>query len=589
MGWLRFWAPRAEAVEVQVAGTSRAAAVDLERPGWFEIVDEELRHGTDYRLVLDGAVVTDPLARWLPDGVHGDARYFDPTAFSWSDAAWQPVAPGPLGATSVLYELHVGTFTAEGTLDAAAGHLEHVRDLGVSHVELMPLAAFDGRHGWGYDGVAVNAVHEPYGGPEALCRFVDRAHALGLAVLLDLVHNHIGPSGNYWDRFGPFFTDRYGTPWGSAINLDGPGSDDVRHILMSCSLGWLRDFHLDGLRLDAVHELHDARAHSYLEELTDAVAALAEETGRPLATIAESDRNDPRTVTPTRDGGTGLTAQWDDDVHHALHWLLTGEDQGYYADFASVEAVSHAVEHAFWHDGRMSTFRGRVHGRPVDFTRTPTTRFVASLQTHDQVGNRAGGERLSQLVPMERLFAGAALLLAMPYVPMLFMGEEWGAGTPFLFFSSFDDPELAAAVTAGRRAEFAEHGWGAEVPDPQDPATRSRSVLDWQEATSGWHADLVGWYRDLIVWRRRNPSVGAPKVDAAVGADGRPTWFAVTTGTRTAVASLSDEPLTVDGRWASGPGSLDLSWPPSGAELIDESVHLTPGATALLRGWLPSR
>ena len=582
MGWLRFWAPNAEAVEVQVEGSSRAATAELEHPGWFLLDDPDLVHGVDYRLVLDGEAVPDPLARWLPDGVHGGARVFDPDRFVWSDDGW---AGASLDARSVVYELHVGTFTPDGTLDAAADRLAHVASIGVTHVELMPLAAFDGARGWGYDGVAVNAVHAAYGGPEALCRFVDRAHASGLAVLLDVVHNHIGPSGNYWERFGPFFTDRYGTPWGSAINLDGPGSDDVRHILMTSSLGWLRDFHLDGLRLDAVHELHDARARSYLEELSEAVAELAKEVGRPLPVIGESDRNDPRTVTPTATGGMGLTAQWDDDLHHALHWLLTGEDQGYYADFASAEAVTHAIEHAFWHDGRMSTFRGRVHGRPVDFTQTPPTRFIASLQNHDQVGNRAAGERLSQLVPVPRLFAGAALLMTLPYVPQLFMGEEWGASTPFQFFSSFSDPELAAAVTNGRRAEFAEHGWGDDVPDPQDPATRDGSVLAWTEVDDGWHAELLQWYRTLVAWRQRTATDEPPRFCLSVDSADVPQSAVLQVGSRVAVLNLGTEPLALVGGAA---GSVELCWPPTSASLEDGTLHLEPEATALLAGWLPA-
>ncbi len=427
-------------------------------------------------------------------------------------------------------------------------------------------------------------MHAAYGGPEALCRFVDRAHALGLAVLLDVVHNHIGPSGNYWERFGPFFTDGTAHPGARRSTWTAParttsGTSCWRARSAGCGTSIST-----GCAWTPSTSCTTTRARSYLEELTEAVAALAAELGRPLPIIAESDRNDPRTVLPTVEGGTGLTAQWDDDLHHALHWLLTGEAQGYYADFASLEAVAHAFEHAFWHDGRMSTFRGRVHGRPVDFARTPPTRFVASTQNHDQVGNRAAGERLSQLVPPSRLAAGAALLLTLPYVPLLFMGEEWGASTPFLFFSSFEDPELGAAVTQGRRSEFAEHGWGEAVPDPQDPATRDASVLQWAESGSGWHRDLAEWYRALIAWRRGTVD-DLPLVRYEEGVDGRPTWFAVTAGQRTAVCNFSDSLVELTS--AGGEPVLDLCWPPSSAELAGTVLQLQPESTVLLRGWLP--
>lgn len=569
------WAPLSERAGLVVGDDVVAMKPDPERPGWF-VAERPLDHGTDYLVALDDGTHPDPRARWTPYGVHGPSRALDPSAFTWHDEAWRGRAIGP---ASLVYELHVGTFTREGTLDSAQSRLSHLVDLGVTHVELMPLASFDGERGWGYDGVALDAVHEAYGGPEALARFVDAAHGHGLAVLLDVVHNHLGPSGNVWSHYGPFLTDMHTTPWGPAVNLDAPGSDDVRSILVGSALRWLRDFHLDGLRLDAVHELRDSRALHVLEELSRAVAALSDDLGRPLSLVAESDRNDPRTVTPVAEGGFGMTAQWDDDVHHALHWLLTGQSDGYYADFASCEAVAHTVEHGFLHDGRWSSFRGRSHGRPVDLDRTPAHAFVASLQTHDQVGNRARGERLSQLVDPDRLAAGAALLLSLPYTPMLFMGEEWGAGTPWQFFTSFEDRALGAAVTHGRRSEFAGHGWsGDEVPDPQDVTTYENSVLDWSELDDPGAQRLLAWYADLVRWRRASladaphPTCHWRSQPGATAA-----WWTVTRGRFLVAVNLSDEPVVVPVTSRSA-ADVRLSWS-GGHELTTDDR----GRTAALR------
>ncbi|MFC6704020.1 malto-oligosyltrehalose trehalohydrolase [Flexivirga alba] len=380
--------------------------------------------------------------------------------------------------------------------------------MGVSLIEIMPIAAFPGERGWGYDGVAPYAVHEVYGGAAACQRFVDACHQRGLGVLLDVVYNHLGPSGNYLPQFAPYFTDHYATPWGSAINLDGAGSDEVRRYFLDNARMWLRDFHFDGLRLDAVHELHDGRAVHFLEELAHHVDDLSAELGRPLTLVAESDRNDPRTVVPRDDSGAGLglTGQWADDIHHALHVALTGETQGYYADFADPAALEKVMHTPFFHDGTWSSFRGRHHGRPVDLDRTPPWRYVASLQTHDQVGNRATGERLSQLISPGRLAGAAALLLTSPYTPMLFMGEEWGASTPWQYFTDHQEPELAKAVSDGRAREFSAHGWSVNVPDPQSVSTLRDSTLDWSEVAKGQHAELFDWYAALIRLRREVPA-----------------------------------------------------------------------------------
>lgn len=386
------WAPDAESAALRLAGGLRPMERDPGRAGWWT-ADAQAADGDRYGFVLDGGpVLPDPRSRRQPDGPDGESAVVDHSGFAWrSDWAGRGL-PG-----AVLYELHIGTYTAEGTFDAAAARLGHLAELGITHVSLMPVCPFPGVHGWGYEGVSLWAVHEPYGGPEGLKRFVDTAHGLGLAVVLDVVHNHLGPSGNHLPSFGPYFTDTHHTPWGAAVNLDAPGSDEVRAFLLGSALAWLRDYHLDGLRLDAVHALADTRALTFLEELSAATDALAAELGRPLSLIAESDRCDPRTTTPRESGGTGLHAQWNDDFHHCLHTALTGEAQGYYADFAvaPLAGLAKTVTSAFFHNGTYSAFRGRTHGRPVDVTRSAAHRFVGYAQTHDQIGNRALGDRLA--------------------------------------------------------------------------------------------------------------------------------------------------------------------------------------------------
>jgi maltooligosyltrehalose trehalohydrolase len=351
-------------------------------------------------------------------------------------------------------------------------------------------------------------VHHGYGGPEGLAAFVDAAHARGLAVALDCVYNHLGPSGNYLGEFGPYFTDKHDTPWGAAVNLDDDGSVEVRRWICDNALRWFRDFHLDALRLDAVHALVDDSPTHVLAQLADEVAALSREVGRPLSLVAESDLNDAAMVTPTAQGGSGMTAQWDDDVHHALHARLTGERQGYYADFGDPGVLATTFEEAFFHAERFSSFRGEVWGRKVDRETVRGSAFLGYLQTHDQVGNRAVGDRIGHLLSEGRLAAGAALYLLGPFTPMLFMGEEWNASTKWQFFTSFPDPELGEAVSRGRRSEFGEHGWSAdEVPDPQDPATRDASVLRWDEREEEAHARVLWWYRELIGLRRAEPDL----------------------------------------------------------------------------------
>lgn len=524
----RVWAPHAGTVSLETAagpaavpGTTsvpmrredpdrRGTSAGVRDSGWW-IADLDLPHGTDYAFAVDGAPARpDPRSAWQPQGVHGPSRVFDADRHEWQDAGWQGV--DVRGA--VVYELHLGTFTPAGTLAGAIERLDHLVQLGVDVVELLPVAPFNGVHGWGYDGVGLYAVHEPYGGPGALQDFVDAAHGRGLAVCLDVVHNHLGPSGNYLDTFGPYFTEAHRTPWGAAVNLDGDGSTEVRRWICDSALRWFRDFHVDALRLDAVHALVDDSSTHLLAQLSDEVATLAEELGRPLSLVAESDLDDPVTVTATHDGGWGMTAQWADDVHHAIHALVTGETHGYYVDFGTPEVLRKALTRVFVHDGTWSTFRGRSWGRPVP-AGTDGHRFVAFASDHDQVGNRALGDRPSSSLDGGALAIEAALVLLSPFTPMIFMGEEWGARTPWQFFTDHPEPELAEAVRDGRRAEFGGHGWAelygsdVEVPDPQAVSTFEASRLDWDEPAQPDHARLLDWYRQLGALRRAVPDLAS--------------------------------------------------------------------------------
>ena len=439
----------------------------------------------------------------------------------------------------------MGTFSPEGTFDGVTARLDHLVDLGITHLELMPVNGFSGTRGWGYDGVNLFAPHEAYGGPDGLKRLVDACHARGLAVLLDVVYNHLGPEGNYLGRFGPYFTDRYRTPWGDAVNLDGSDSDEVRRFFCDNALMWLRDYHLDGLRIDAVHAIVDTSAVHILEQLAAEVDALERETGRSRVLIAESNLNDPRIVRPREHGGYGIDAQWSDDLHHALHVALTGERSGYYEDFEGLGDVAKALTDAYVYDGRYSAFRRRRHGRPA--TGLSGNRFLGYLQTHDQVGNRARGERIGHLVSPGRVRAAAAVVLCAPFVPMLFQGEEWGATAPFQYFTDHRDPALAEAVRDGRRREFAAFGWAPEeVPDPQDPATFERSRLDWAEPDREPHRSTLAWYRDLLRIRRAHPALtdgdrGAVRVEFDAGAG----WIRMERGPVTICANLSEAPARI--------------------------------------------
>ena len=504
--------------------------------GWWRADVAQAGPGTRYWYSVDGGPPRpDPRSRWQPDGIDGPSAVVDHASFAWSDGAWRGA---PL-ASSVLYECHVGTFTEEGTFDAVIGHLDHLIDLGVNAIELLPVAEFGGERGWGYDGVLLWAPHHAYGGPEGLKRLVDAAHARGIAVVLDVVYNHLGPAGNYLHEFGPYFTDRYATPWGSAVNVDGAGSDEVRRFFIDNACAWLEDYHIDGLRLDAVHAIIDQSALHVLEEMAETVGAQADRLGRTTWLIAESDRNDPRLVASPEAGGFGLDASWSDDFHHALHSALSGDREGYYADYGSLALLARTLRYVYAYGRHFSPHRDRHHGRPVGDL--PGTRFLGYAQNHDQIGNRAVGERLAALVSVGRLKIAAALVLTAPFVPMLFQGEEWGASTPWLYFTDHQDPELGRAVSEGRRREFAAFGWKPdEIPDPQDPQTWRRSVLDWTEVSVGVHGELLEWYRQLLRLRRTVPDLTGGRREAiTVSFSESEQWLRMERGNVTVACNLA--------------------------------------------------
>jgi maltooligosyltrehalose trehalohydrolase len=506
----KVWAPGAQKIGVKIGDTTYPMSGPNEH-GWWMAAVEQAGPGTDYGFVLgdDPKAWPDPRSEWQPDGVHGLSRVYDRTTFAWSDRGWDATAL----SRAVIYELHIGTFTPQGTFDSAIERLEYLVELGITHVELMPVAAFPGGYGWGYDGASLFAVTEQYGGPDGLKRLVDACHRRGLAVLLDVVYNHFGPVGNYSGKYGPYITERHHTPWGGAINFEGERSDEVRRFFCDNALMWMRDYHIDGLRLDAVHEYIDRSAVHFMEQLSSEVKALSKEVGRRLVLIAESDLNDPRVVTPTKDGGYGMDAQWSDDFHHSLFTVLSseGEGKGYYSDFGTYEKLAKALTKNFVQDGSYSTYRRRSHGRPADDL--SPHHFLGYIQNHDQVGNRAVGDRVDQTVGIDLAKVAAALVFTAPFIPMIFQGEEFAASTPFLYFADHEDPEMAKAVKNGRRGEFAAFGWNPEdIPDPEDVETFRRSKLNWDEVHEGRHEEMLDWYRRLIQLRRESVSLndGSP-------------------------------------------------------------------------------
>jgi len=532
----RVWAPAATTVELNIDGE----VVPLESSGGYWSTDREQRDGERYGFSIDGgAVLPDPRSRRQPDGVHGLSAVYDPGAFAWTDRSWK----GRQLAGGTIYELHIGTFTPLGTLDSAIERLDHLVELGIDFVEVLPVNSFNGTHNWGYDGVLWYSVQETYGGPAAYQRFVDACHARGLGVIQDVVYNHLGPSGNYLPQYGPYLHTESANTWGSSVNLD---EAEVRRYILDNAKLWLGEYHVDGLRLDAVHALVDTATPHVLKEMAEEVDALSAFVGRPLTLIAESDLNDASLVAPREANGTGLASQWSDDYHHALHVALTGETTGYYADFASLGALAKVATKGFFHDGTFSSFRGRDHGFPIDPV-TPTWRLVTFSQDHDQIGNRAAGDRLTATLDAGQLAIAAVFTLCSPYTPMLFQGEEWGASTPWQFFTSHPEPDLGRATAEGRIAEFAAMGWDpATVPDPQDPKTFERSKLDWSELAGEEHARLLTLYRELIALRRTLPALTDPdfaRLRASFDDDLR--WFRLERDDVSIVANFGESEVTL--------------------------------------------
>ncbi|KAD4060370.1 malto-oligosyltrehalose trehalohydrolase [Arthrobacter yangruifuii] len=573
------WAPKAGTVTLLADG--RHLSMTRGENGWWHVQHAELTEDIDYGYLIDGAEtpVPDPRSRRQPQGVHALSRTFDPDLYQWHDSGW--VSPGLDG--SAIYEMHVGTFTPEGTLDAAIGRLDYLVDLGVRYVELLPVNAFNGTHNWGYDGVLWYAVQETYGGPEAYQRFVDAAHQAGLGVIQDVVYNHLGPSGNYLPMFGPYLTEGKSNTWGDSVNLDGPLSDVVREYIVDNVLMWFRDYHVDGLRLDAVHALHDERAVHILEEMAAATDDCAEALGKPLFLIAESDLNNPRLITGRKVNGYGLAGQWSDDFHHAAHTNLTGENGGYYEDFDSIAALAKVLQEGFFHNGTFSTFRERSHGRPLDKDVVTARQLVTAIQNHDQIGNRAAGDRLSASLGYDQLALGAVLSLASPFTPMLFMGEEFGASTPWQFFTSHPEPELGKATAEGRLKEFERMGWDPDtVPNPQDPSTFTNSKLDWSEVEEGDHGRLLELYRRLLALRRETPDLMDPDLrNVRVDYDEVGRWLVMQRGSTAVALNFADTPREVPVPLGTQARVLLETSP---VELYGDAVQLPAYGAAILAG-----
>lgn len=494
------WAPTPKQVRLQVDGV----VYPMEGPsksGYWKAAVEPAHIGSEYGYLLDdeSTPLPDPRSLAQPNGVHGLSAVYDRLAYQWHDPFWQ----GPPLTGAVIYELHIGTFTPEGTFDAAIAKLPYLYELGITHVEVMPIVEAAGDRGWGYDGVALYAVTQHYGGADAFKRFVDACHGNGIAVILDVVYNHFGPVGNYTGKFGPYTTDQHHTPWGVAVNLERSGSDAVRQFFLDNAMMWMREFHVDGLRLDAIHEMWDRSAVHFLEQLSADTDNLSAQLGRRLVLIAESDLNDPKIVRPIEANGYGMDAQWADDFHHALATILFTDPghAGYYDDFGAFESLAKAMKDIFVFEGQFSKYRNHSHGRPIE--NLSAHHFINFLQNHDQVGNRAFGDRIHETIGLDKTKIGLGLILTAPMVPMLFMGEEYAASTPFLYFADHEDPEMAKLVAAGRKKEFASFGFDSEeIPNPEDPESFAKSKLNWDEINEGLHADMLNWVKTLIAIRR---------------------------------------------------------------------------------------
>jgi maltooligosyltrehalose trehalohydrolase len=570
MGTCRFtvWAPFRKNVTVRIlTAGDRFVQMERDERGYWQAYVNDAGPGTRYLYRFDGEMERpDPASHFQPENVHGPSAIVDHAAFTWEDDSWKGI---PL-ASMIIYELHVGTFTPEGTFDASIPRLDDLRDLGVTAVELMPVAQFPGERNWGYDGVYPFAVQNSYGGPEGLKRFVNECHRKGLAVILDVVYNHLGPEGNYLHDFGPYFTDRYRTPWGQAVNFDGPYSDEVRNYFIANAIHWITEYHIDALRIDAIHGIFDFSARHFLQELSEAVHLHAQSVRREVYLIPESDLNDVRVIRPVKVGGHGLDAQWNDDFHHAIHTLLTGERTGYYEDFGKIDHLTKAVREGFIYSGEYSSFRKRRHGSSSKDR--PCHQFVVFSQNHDQVGNRMRGERLSMLAPFEALKLAAGAVLLTPNIPLLFMGEEYGEDTPFLYFVDHSDPGLIEAVRKGRNDEFKHFRWEGEPPDPQDERTFLASKINWEERGQGEHAVLLNFYRTLVKLRRETPALSEldrNHLDVSAVADSRVItlrqWNGLGTSHTYGIYNFETNDINIailapEGRWRKVVDSADKTW-----------------------------
>ncbi len=567
------WAPDASSLAVVVAGASHS--MEKAERGWWKGTVASAAAGVDYAFAVDGGQpVPDPRSPWQPEGVNGPSRIVDHSAFQWSDQNWQP---RPL-SSAIIYELHIGTFTQQGTFLAVIDKLDYLLDVGVTHLEIMPVNEFSGPWGWGYDGVDLYAPHHSYGTPDDLKTLINTCHSKGLAVLLDVVYNHFGPAGNYLGKYGPYFTDKYKTPWGDAVNLDSKGSFEVRRFFSDNALMWLRDYHFDGLRLDAVHAFVDHSALHFLEQLAQEVEALSSQVGRHLVLIAESDLNDPRIVKSREAGGYGIDAQWNDEFHHALHAILTGEVKGYYEDFGCISHLAKSLRAAYVYDGNYSVHRDRVHGRPA--TGLSGHRFVVFAQNHDQIGNRAQGDRLFHLLSVGRQKIAAALVLTSPFVPMLFQGEEFAASSPFQYFSQHEDKDLAKAVSDGRKNEFKVFGWKPEeVPDPQARETFERSRLNWDEVSQEPHQTLLAWHKKLIALRRSTPALTDGRLDRVhVDFSEEGQWLRLQRGPVEVIFNLGGDRQSIP----TGSTPLDVVASEEGWQVRPGSIELPADSVAIL-------
>jgi maltooligosyltrehalose trehalohydrolase len=588
------WAPFRERVEVHIVEPlERILPLDKNEWGYFSTIAGDLPVGSLYFYRLDGqSEYPDPASRFQPEGVHGPSQVVNPD-FPWEDSRW----PGLPLQEYIIYEVHTGTFTPEGTFDAVVEHLKVLKDLGITAVELMPVAQFPGSRNWGYDGVYPFAVQDSYGGPEGLKRLVNACHRRGLAVVLDVVYNHLGPEGNHLAEFGPYFTDRYHTPWGAALNFDGAYSDEVRRFFIENASYWITEFHIDALRLDALHAILDISPYTFIEELATSVQEQAKILNRNIYLIGESAANNARLIRPQESGGYGLDAQWNDDFHHALHVLLTGEKSGYYRDFGSIRQMVKAFQEGFIYSGEYSPYRRHRHG--TSSKDIPAYRFVVFSQNHDQIGNRAGGERLSRLVPFESLKLAAGMVLLSPFIPLFFMGEEYGEIAPFPYFVSHSDPALIEAVRRGRREEFASFDWQGEIPDPQDEATFLMARLNHGLRSDGQHKILYEFYHELIRLRRENAALACLSKDnmEASGDENNKTLCVRRWQKDSVVAiiyNLNDKEMAAalslpEGRWQKLLDSADEKWQGNGGAVPGQisssgkmALNLPPQSFVLL-------